>query len=243
MIFLRSTLFNIVFFTFTAIACFLYLPTLVLPRDIYIKVLTWYFLALAWLERKILNLDYEIRGYENLPDDGAYIVAAKHFSTFETMKLPILLPDVSVILKRELMWIPLWGWFAAKARMIPVIRGSRDKAVRSICKGAQQMKREKRPIAIFPQGTRVHLDDTPNEKPYKRGVVHMAVDADLDIYPLAHNSGVFWPRKSWIKKPGRIIFEFGPRIEKGKDKNETLQNVQERLETMSNSLIKEAKSK
>lgn len=240
MIFLRSTLFNICFFGFTFIACFLYLPTLLLPRRIFIKTLDGYFLFLHILEKTILNLDYEIKGRENLPKNGSYIIASKHYSTYETMKIPLIFEDISIILKRELMWIPLWGWFAAKAKMIPVNRGSRDKAIESIKNGAQKMRNTGRPILIFPQGTRVGIHDTPTEKPYKHGVAHIAMDTGLPVIPLAINSGVFWPRKAWNKKPGVVTFEFGPPISPEGRKSAILEKIETELESRSDKLVQKA---
>lgn len=240
MIWLRSTIFNICFFSVTAICCLLYLPTLLLPRPIFLKSLSYYFHLLHWLEKKIIRLDCRVVGAENIPKDGAFIVAAKHQSTYETMKIPLLFRDFSVILKRELMWIPLWGWFAAKARMIPVNRGSREKAIQSIIEGALQMKQEGRPIIIFPQGTRVRVDQTPEDKPYKQGVVHMAKSANLPIIPLSLNSGVFWPRKAFLKKPGLVVFEFGKPIEPVGEKREILAKIEQELETRSNRLAEKA---
>ena len=240
MIFLRSTLYNIFFFAFTAFACFAYLPTLLLPRKAYLFLLLFYFKTLHVAEKLLVGLDYEVRGEENLPKDSAYIVAAKHYSTYETMKLPMMLNDVSIILKRELMWIPLWGWFAAKAKMVPVDRGSRDKAFESIKRGAHQMKEQKRPILIFPQGTRVHITHTPHDKPYKQGAAHMALAANLPIIPLAHNSGAFWPRKSYIKRPGKVIFEYGPAITPKGTKKEITKSIEQAVETKSDELVQQA---
>ena len=243
MLFLRSTIFNIVFYGFTALCCFALLPAMALPRKTYMSVLSFYFRSLSWLERKIINLDYEVRGWENVPKDGPFIVAAKHQSTYETMKMPLLFRDFSVILKRELMWIPVWGWLAAKAGMIPVIRGSREKALSSIVEGGEKIKKAGRPIIIFPQGTRVHITHTPHDKPYKQGVAHLAKALDLPIIPMALNSGYFWPRKHWIQNPGTVIFEFGKPIEPKGTKKELLKKIEIELETRSDTLVQEAKDK
>lgn len=240
MIWLRSLIFNVIFYLFTAICCFLFLPALLFPRPLFLKTLSLYFHALHFLEKILIGLDYEVRGRENLPKEGSYIVAAKHYSTYETLKLPILFDDVAVILKRELMWIPLWGWLAAKARMVPVNRSSREQAIKSINSGAVRIKQEGRPIVIFPQGTRVKLEAATREKPYKHGAAHMAKKTDLPIIPLAHNSAVFWPRKSFLKKPGKVIFEFGrPTIPDGPPK-EITKKLELELETACDRLVNEA---
>ena len=241
MLFLRSTLFNIIFYILTAFACLIYVPALILPRKIFISALMIYFRTLHGLEKLILNLDFEVRGQEHLPQKGSFIIAAKHYSTYETMKIHILLGDVSVILKRELMWIPIWGWLAAKAQMIPIDRSSRDKAIQSIENGVRAMKEQERPIVIFPQGTRVQITHSPSDKPYKMGTAHMALSSGLPIIPLSHNSGFFWPRKSWNKRPGCVIFEYNhPILPDGSAKKIT-QQIESVLEKNSDKLINEAK--
>ena len=93
--------------------------------------------TIHFLERTILGLDYEIRGIENLPREGSYILAAKHQSAWETMKLHLLINDPAIILKRELLWVPIWGWYAAKAKMIAVDRSARGRAIASMVEGAK----------------------------------------------------------------------------------------------------------
>ena len=150
---LRSLIFNIAFYGWTTIACFGLLWMLLLPRRHMIAVVRWYLDTVGWLERTILGLDYEVRGRENLPA-GACIVAAKHQSAWETMKLHALFGDPAIVLKRELTWIPIWGWYARKARMIAVDRGARGKALSSMIENSRPVAAEGRPIVIFPQGTR-----------------------------------------------------------------------------------------
>lgn len=240
----RSVLFNITFLAYTFICCVLYLPSLLLPRLLYIKVLRLYFYGLYWLEKHIIGLDFTVRGRENLPEDGAYIIAAKHYSTYETMKLPILFDDFSVILKRELMWIPLWGWYAAKFGVVPIDRGRSDKALAKMNQAARKMQQAGRPIVIFPQGTRVALDHSAKDRPYKKGAAHMALALDLPIVPLSMNSGVFWPRHSSHKKAGTVVFEFGapiqpPASSKGNSR-EMMKQVEQVIETTSQNLVGEA---
>ena len=131
MIWIRSLAFNIAFHLWTALMCFALLWMLLLPRPQMVAVVVWYLRTVGWLERTLVGIRYEVRGRENLPD-GPFLLAAKHQSAWETMKLHLLVKDPAIILKRELMWIPIWGWYAAKAKMIPVDRGAGGAAIKSL---------------------------------------------------------------------------------------------------------------
>jgi 1-acyl-sn-glycerol-3-phosphate acyltransferase len=240
MIHLRSIAFNITFYGFTFFFCLLGLPSLLLARAQYFKILMWYFRSVYWIEKHILGLDFEVRGAEHLPKDGQYIVAAKHYSAYETLKIHILFPDPAVIMKRELRSIPLWGWHAQKSDMIFIDRGSRDVAMRSIIEGALRMKSLNRPIIIFPQGTRVGLEDTIQNRPYKIGIMKMYEATNLPIIPLAMNSGFYWGKDQFLKRSGKVIFEFLPPIAAGKDSNEAFALMRDEIESVSQKLVNEA---
>lgn len=243
MIFLRQILFNVCFYGFTFLFCLLGLPSLLLPRPLYFKILLWYFKTVYIIEKYVLGLDYEVRGLEHLPQNGCYIIAAKHYSAYETMKLHLLFPDPAIIMKRELKKIPLWGWHATKSDMIFIDRGSKDVAMRSIIEGALRMKALGRPIIIFPQGTRVNIDDTIQNRPYKIGIMKMYEATNLPIIPLAMNSGVYWAKDAFLKKPGRVIFEFLPPIPAGTNPTEAFNTMREVIEQKSTELVKEAQFK
>ena len=235
MIFLRATLFNIAFFLVTAIACILFLPGLLLPRKHAMHIVQIFVQSVYLLERIFLKLDYEVHGLEHLPVSGSYIVAAKHQSPYETFKLHILFADPSVILKKELLRIPLWGKFLAKSDPIAIDRGSKDSA-QQIIDGAKRMQAQGRPIIIFPQGTRVYTWQTPADKPYKGGAARMQDATQLPIIPLALNTGVFWPRSGWLKWPGTVVFEFLPPIAPGQPVSDVTKQLETLLETESKKL-------
>lgn len=237
---LRALLFNICYYGFTAICCFVYLPALLLPYHLYWKVLKTYFVGVYWIEKYVLGLDYEVRGLENLPKDGSFLVAAKHQSAYETLKLPILFNEPGVVLKKELVMIPLWGWFALKAGMIAIDRSNRDSSLRSITEGAIKLRDQGRPIVIFPQGTRVAVGDS---KSYKGGIIKMQEAAELNIIPMALNSGLFWGRNSFLKRPGKVIFEFLPAMPPHKDPKNAIKVLEATLEEYSNKLVAEAREK
>lgn len=236
---IRSLIFNILYYPITAILCFAYLPFLILPRKWLLIMVELYVKIVYVLEKYVLGLDFEIRGAEYLPKDEAFIVAAKHFSSYETLKLHILFKDPAIVIKKELFSIPIWGWYAKKMRLIGIDRSNRDTALKSVTQGAQMAADMKRPIVIFPQGTRVSLDHTVKDKPYKAGIMRMQNASGLKIVPLAMNTGVFWPRNAFIKKGGKVIFEFMPAVETGLSTQEGLAIIQEAVERKTAALIAE----
>ena len=239
----RSTVFNLLFYALTAIACVLCLPTLVLPRRYFMGVVHFFVHKVHFLEKHILGLRYEVRGLEHLPKDGSYIVAAKHQSAYETLKLHILFKDPSVILKKQLLSIPLWGMYLKKSDPIAIDRSTPEAAIESIQEGARRMKELGRPIIIFPQGTRVRTDETSKNRPYKVGVARIQEATDLPIIPMALNAGLFWPKNSWFKTPGTVIFEFLPPIEPGLERSKLLAELEKETEGAAKSLMNEAKEK
>ncbi|WP_207456361.1 lysophospholipid acyltransferase family protein [Azospirillum sp. SYSU D00513] len=234
MILLRSLLFNVAFNLWTALMCFALLWMLLLPRERMIRVVVWYLRTVAWMERVIVGIRYEVRGREHLPRSGSYILAAKHQSAWETMKLHLLVEDPAVVLKRELMRIPIWGWYAAKARMIPVDRGARGRAIASLTRNATPVRDEGRPIVIFPQGTRVAPGDY---RPYRVGVGVLYETLEIPIVPMALNAGLYWPRRSFLKRPGTVVVEFLPPIPAGLPRAEAMRLLEERLEEATDRIV------
>lgn len=234
MIALRSLLFNIAFHVWTAIVCVGLLWMLLLPRPAMVRIVMWYLRTVGWLERTLVGIRYEVRGRENIPASGAYILAAKHQSAWETMKLHLLVNDPAIILKRELMWLPIWGWYAAKARMIPVDRGARGRAIASLVRNSRPVVKEGRPIVIFPQGTRVAAGA---HRPYRVGVGVLYEALDIPVVPMALNAGLYWPRKSFIKRPGTVVVEFLPPIPPGLGRAALMRELEDRLETATDRLV------
>jgi 1-acyl-sn-glycerol-3-phosphate acyltransferase len=235
MLILRSLLFNIIFFGWTAIVCCLLTLTLPFPRRVLIEAIRLYLRSLAWLERTILGLHYQTIGLEHLPQQGSYLIAAKHQSMWETMKLHLILHDPAIVLKHELLYIPLWGWHAAKADQIPVRRGHKGQAISSLLEGARRMKAMGREIVIFPQGTRL----APGlYRPYKIGIAALYESLDLPIVPLALNSGVFWGRRAFTKRPGLITMEFLSPIPPGLPRAVMMTRLENELEAASDRLVR-----
>jgi 1-acyl-sn-glycerol-3-phosphate acyltransferase len=238
MLLIRSTLFNIALFGWLIFCCIFLAWTVLLPRDALMAWVRRVLSGISVLERRLAGIEYEIIGLEKLPAGaGTFIVAAKHQSAWETMKLHLILNDPAVVLKKELTQVPVWGVLARKSRMIPVDRSAGRSAMVSMLEGAAAIKEEGRPIAIFPQGTRV----APGARAeYKAGVGLMYKKLNVPMVPMALNSGVFWPRKAYFKRPGKITVEFLDPIPAGLPRDEAMRRLEDVLETASDRLVRQA---
>jgi 1-acyl-sn-glycerol-3-phosphate acyltransferase len=240
---IRSLVFNFLFYVvLTPSVCIFMCPTLLMPRPFAFHVARSYQWMAYYIEKYVMGLDYEVRGRENIPtDNNHFLVASKHYSAYETMKLYHLFYDPTIILKKELLSLPLFGAFLKKVDVIAIDRGNREQSVSSLIKGAQEMQKQNRPIFIFPQGTRVAVNATPEQKPYKGGIAKLYTATNLPVVPIAHNSGLYWPRNSFWKKSGKVIFEILPPIQPGLPEREFMQVLQEQIENASNRLVEEGR--
>ncbi len=194
---------------------------------------------IALIERWIMGLKLEIRGLEHLPKSGGYIIASKHQSAYETLKLPFMKQfDYPVIvLKKELTKLPLWGMYPKRMGLIAIDRGQGMESMRAMIDGCRKAIADHRSIAIFPQGTRVKPGEV---KPYKAGLSKIYKDLQVPIVPMALNSGVYWGRNSFFKKPGTVVFEFLPPIAPGLPPLQAMAQMETALETASDRLVVEA---
>ena len=214
------------------------LPTLALPRTFMLGVLRGYARSSLWLLRVVCGVTVEWRGREKIPK-GACIVACKHQSLWETFALFMLLEDPTYVLKRELMWLPLFGWLATKARMIPIDRGSHAKALGRMAAAAREEFALNRQIVIFPEGTR----RPPGAEPrYLPGVAFLYAETGLPCVPVALNSGLFWPRRSLRRYPGTVLVEVLDPIASGLDKRAFLTRLQSVLENATARLVAEGRA-
>lgn len=223
----RSALYNLFFYGLTVAMVILCLPLMLLPRPVTMRAMDlWARMQLAMLSL-LCGTRYKVIGHEHVPD-GACILAAKHQSAWDTFIFHALVPDPAMVLKRELMLIPLYGWWAAKARMIAVDRKAGAKALRRMLNAAEQAVADKRQIVIFPQGTRV----APGTKaPYQPGIMALYRDLNVPVVPVALNSGLFWPRRKFLRRPGTITLEFLPAIAPGLKRQEFMSILEERIES------------
>jgi 1-acyl-sn-glycerol-3-phosphate acyltransferase len=199
----------------------------------------WVYLHyVRFCERWILNLNYRVIGREKIPE-GPFILAAKHQSAWETLKLHFLVEDPAIILKKELTKIPIYGRFFIALNMIPIDRSAGRHAIPKMIEHADKAAENNRPIVIFPQGTRVPADPD-NTRPYKYGVAKLYEGLDIPVLPMALNSGVFWPRNSYLKRPGTVTVEFCDPILPGKDPAAMFDELRKVLEKKSEVLYREA---
>ena len=231
----RSLIFNALFYVNITIRMIVALPTILLPYSFLHGVLRRYASSTLWFLRVVCGTMVEWRGREKLPA-GPCIVACKHQSLWETFALFMLLPDPTYVLKRELMWLPLFGWLATKARMIPIDRGSHTKALASMTAAARREAARGRQIVIFPEGTR----RPPGAKPrYLPGVAFLYAELGLPCVPIALNSGLFWPRRSLRRHPGTVLVEVLDPIPPGLEKREFLVRLQNATEQATARLVAE----
>lgn len=233
----RSILFGVLFYVTTALFIILGSPFLLTPRKWSMAALKVHARTELWLLKHIAGLDFEVRGLEKLPKPPM-LVASKHQSAWETFALIPLFHDPALLMKRELFWIPIHGWFSHKFKMIPVDRDKGPAALRTMLRHAKTRIDAGREIVIFPEGTR----RPPGAPPaYKTGIALLYNSLGVPCVPIALNSGVFWPRRSWRRKPGTIVVEILDPIPPGLGKSEFMERLQSAVETATGRLIAEAR--
>ncbi|HEX7007087.1 MAG TPA: lysophospholipid acyltransferase family protein [Alphaproteobacteria bacterium] len=236
MILLRSALFNIAYVLWTVALGIVLLPALAAPRRTIMAIARLWARGVLALLAALVGLRHEIRGREHLPD-GPVIVALKHQSAWETVAILVLLRDPAVVYKRELHRIPVFGWFLRRMGMVPIDRAAGGTAMRSLLRRARACVAEGRPIAVMPEGTRV----APGaRRPYHPGIAALYKDLSLPVVPVALNAGLFWGRRTFLKRPGTITLEFLPRIEPGLARGAFMAELEQRIETASDRLAREA---
>jgi len=238
MLYFRSAIFLIWFLTISIVIHILALPTLALPwRFAQGAARVWGNLVL-WGLRVFCNLTYEVRG-NHAAATRPVLVAAKHFSMWETITLVSLLPRPVFVMKRSLMRLPLYGWYSRRAGMIAVDREGGAAELRRMVAGAQRALAQGRPIVIFPEGTRKAPGDPPD---YKPGVAGLYGQLGVPCVPVALNSGLYWTAGGLLKRPGTIVVEFLEPIPPGLRPRDFMALLEERIETASRRLVAEGRA-
>jgi 1-acyl-sn-glycerol-3-phosphate acyltransferase len=232
----RSLLFNVLFYVTTTLFVVIGSPLLFAPRGWAMAALKVHARFELWLLRAIVGTTIEVRGRGNIPQ-GPCLVASKHQSAWETFALIPIFRDPALLMKRELFFIPFHGWFSRKFEMIPVDRDKGPAALRRMLREARKRIDDKREIIIFPEGTRRPPGAPPD---YKTGIVLLYNALGVPCLPVALNSGLFWPRRSVIRRPGNIVVEILPPIPPGLPREEFLRRLQEAVEGASSRLLVEA---
>ena len=229
MLFIRSLIFNIFLYVGLMLIFILAMPTLILPSKFTIffgRVSAKY---LVFILKIILNTKVIFHGVENLKKVDNFFVASAHQSMFETFALQIPLDGPIFILKKELLNIPLFGWYLRKIGSIAIVRDATTREnLNFFDRVKERIERSKRPLLIFPQGTRVKLDERP---PFKKGVGRIYKALNLPCIPVALNTGKVWPKNSFLKYPGDIHISFLEPIISGKNNEEFVKDIENKIYT------------
>ncbi len=238
MLTLRSLAFNASFYCWSALLQIPCLPTILVSA----RAVTW--VQRTWVRGNFAllaffcDLRYEIRGMERLPQEPC-IIAAKHQSAWDTMIFALLIRRPGHVFKRELLWVPVFGWYLWRAGGISIDRKGGAGALKRMIAGGRQTIAEGRHIVIFPEGTRVAVDE---RLPYHPGVAALYRQLKVPVVPVALNSGLCWGRRSFLKNPGRIVLEFLEPIPPGLRGREFLEVLEQRIEPASADLAAEARA-
>ncbi|CAN5245757.1 lysophospholipid acyltransferase family protein [soil metagenome] len=237
MIAVRSLIFNAVFYVNLVLFLVLGSWFSLMPRKWAVRALQAWASTSVLLLRVIAGIRVEVRGAEHIPQ-GAALVAAKHQSLWETFALIPMVDDPAMVLKRELVWIPLFGWFIPKFRMIAVERSAGSQALRKMIADAKAAAAMGRQIVIFPEGTRRPPDAPPE---YKPGAAALYLALGLPCTPVALNSGLYWPRRKFQRYPGTVIVEFLPAIPPGLPRRDFAQRLEAAIEGATSRLVAEGR--
>lgn len=228
MVYLRSFIFNIVCYSTLTVGCIFNSVIGIFAPRATIKIWNYTFIPfLVWALKYLAGIEIEIRGRQYLRQEGC-IYAGKHESALETYCLSNYIKKVSFVLKKELTYIPVFGWAQYFYGMIPVDRSAGSAAMKSMLRCAKDRLSQKRPVIIFPEGTR----RKPGAKPvYKPGAALLYQNLNVPVIPIAANTGFFWKKSSFMRYPGKVIFEFMEPIEPGLNKTQFMTELQNRIES------------
>jgi 1-acyl-sn-glycerol-3-phosphate acyltransferase len=232
----RSLIFDVTFYLWTILIAVVSLPALLVSPRATVWVSQFWAVVSLLLLRLIVGLSHEVRGADNLPK-GAAIVALKHQSAWDTIALWVLLENPVIVLKQSLTMIPVFGWYLRRGAAIVIDRDAGAKALRPMVAAARSAAAVGRPIAIFPEGTRTPVGA---RQLYQPGVAALYMQLGLPLVPVALNSGLFWGRRSFLKRPGRILVNILPAIEPGLNRRHVMAELEGRIERATADLVAES---
>jgi len=232
----RSALFVIWMYGLMAVMGLIWLPSLLLPRGALLFGIRLYTRLLRWGLDAICGIRTEIRGADHIPD-GALLIAGKHQCMWDVFVPFLMVRDPAIIMKRELLWYPILGWYALKCSMIPIDRGGFAKTLKQMVRAAKVRADKGRQVLIFPEGTRQAPGAPPDYK--AAGVSALYRDLDVPCLPIATNSGLCWPARGFVRTPGRVIYEALPAIPQGENRKTLMRTLEANLEQASNALLEE----
>lgn len=219
-LFVRSLIFTLYCSVAIALYSFVCVATWVLPLRYRHALIRSFLIMTIYLLKKICQIDYRVEGLENIPKNQVAVVLSKHQSTWETFFLPLIFHDPAVIIKKELLWVPFFGWGLAVTDPISINRNEKSSAMQQIITKGKKCLQQGRWVILFPEGTRTAPGTIGH---YKLGGARLATATGYPVLPVAHNAGRCWPRRRFIKRPGTITLVIGPLIEtKGRSADEVL---------------------
>lgn len=235
MIYLRSFLFVVAFYLWSALLAVAGTPLLLGPRRWTVSMFGVWSRGVHALLHAICGIRVEVRGTQHLPA-GAALVAAKHQCMLDVFSQFAWLPASVFVMKKELMWIPWFGWYARKVGTVVIDRAGGANTLRQMVREARELLEDGRQVVIFPEGTR----GTPGVKGiYQPGVAGLYRELDVPVHPVATNSGLHWPAHGFLRHPGTIVFEYLEPIAPGLKRGEFMRVLEERIETASMKLLDE----
>ena len=236
-IFLRSLVYNVLFYVMLVFWNIVAIPTFLMPRRAFMAVAKTWARSSVWLMRVVCNTRLEVRGLEKIPD-GPLIVASKHQSMWETFALMQFFDAPLFIYKRELAWIPFFGWYLMKSGMIGVDRSGGMRSLMDMARRAPKEIRSGRQLIIFPEGTRTPVGAPPD---YMTGVGQIYASSGVPCLPVALNSGLFWPRRTFMRYPGTLVVEFLDPLPAGLTRKEFIVRIATVIEAATNRLVDAAR--
>jgi 1-acyl-sn-glycerol-3-phosphate acyltransferase len=218
---LRSGLFALALLLVTPPYALLALATFPLPRLARYRIISGWSRLVIHLARAVLGIRWRVEGTEHLPEQPA-IILSQHQSAWETMAFQLIFPPQVHVLKRELLWIPFFGWGLALMSPIAIDRRRGVAALRSIARRGRERLAQGFCVVVFPEGTRV----APGERrPYQLGGAWLAADSGAPVVPVAHNAGLVWPRNAFLKRAGTVTVRIGPAIESAQRDAQTINRL------------------
>ena len=205
------------------------------PPACLVWVLGFWANSLTFIERVVGGIGFRVIGWGNVPQ-GPCIIASKHQSAWETFKLQFFFGNPVIVMKKELFDVPVWGHYMKATGMIPIDRNRGNLSVSLMLQAAQRAVDAGRKIVIYPEATRTAVGA---KRPYKSGIAVLYQALNIPVIPVALNSGMLWPRNSFLKKPGTITVEFMPSIQPGLSREELMRTLYDQIEGTTDRLVAE----
>ena len=235
MLAIRSALFNILFIGWTIFLLSTLWLLMPIPKQNFRKAVALWPHGSFPLMRHLLGLTFEQRGLENIPNEPV-IYASKHQSAWDTMYFLWHHADNAYVMKGELNRIPFWKWYMDKCQHVVVDRRGGTSAMREMISNTKSILADKRSVIIFPEGTRVAPGET---RRYHPGIAALYSQTNATVIPVALNSGYFWGRRHFIKKPGVLTIQFLPPIPKNMERKAFMKELEIRIESATRKLENE----